>query len=592
MKAFLVMLMIVSLGMAVYAQPQAPIEWGPIRLLRQAPDSLQCRDIYAHSDTLALLGFRPVLPEGYLYAAASISGNNGLSWSPWHVFWTQGGSVGYSAGAMTTNALCIVAGTPDGTGRGIYRSTDLGMSWIAPSVSLVGLRPLAQLGDTIFCVVRYDSVTWTVNGGISFTPPRRTEAYPFNYGHGLRDGAASSNRLHTFGIGDVAGDSRWRVIYSAAQLLEGPFAPAVSLNTNFHGAYATDAEFDRNGIGILASIVVYSPPVLDWGAVVVNITRDDGETWSPPDTLTAGETVDPFYVYVRHCGPLWVVAWWDSTHVAPFTHGGGWIRFSANWGRSWYPIQQAYDSYETFGGDFCEADIGPDYIRLYEAMHYWNDVPGWYYFQWEGTIRRDTLAPVIAEALPVPQIVPLDTTLYFSMGASDDDSLWLTQVVLRNLESGDSMVLHLERLDSNDFGFSWTVPPDTADWSYYYRAEDMWENISFYPPEGPAAPWTFHVGPLSNSADFILHPSAFSLSVFPVPFNSTTQIEFILPTTQRVSLRLYDVLGRGVALLVNEIETAGAHRLTFDASRLPSGVYLCRLEAGEMAQTRKIVLLK
>ena len=79
---------------------------------------------------------------------------------------------------------------------------------------------------------------------------------------------------------------------------------------------------------------------------------------------------------------------------------------------------------------------------------------------------------------------------------------------------------------------------------------------------------------------------------YPNPFNSTTQIEFTLPSTQRVTLRLYDVLGREVAVMMNEIQTAGQHRLTFDASGLPSGVYLCRLEAGEMMQTRKMVLVK
>jgi hypothetical protein len=78
----------------------------------------------------------------------------------------------------------------------------------------------------------------------------------------------------------------------------------------------------------------------------------------------------------------------------------------------------------------------------------------------------------------------------------------------------------------------------------------------------------------------------------PNPFNSTTQIEFTLPSTQRVSLKLYDVLGREVAVMVNQVETAGRHHMTFDASGLPSGVYLCRLEAGEMAQTRKMVLIK
>ncbi|MCX6601576.1 MAG: T9SS type A sorting domain-containing protein [bacterium] len=87
-------------------------------------------------------------------------------------------------------------------------------------------------------------------------------------------------------------------------------------------------------------------------------------------------------------------------------------------------------------------------------------------------------------------------------------------------------------------------------------------------------------------------PHDLHLTTYPNPFNSATQIEFALPSTQRLSLKLYDVLGREVAVLMNEIQTAGRHRFTFDASGLPSGVYLCRLEAGGMAQTRKIVLVK
>lgn len=82
------------------------------------------------------------------------------------------------------------------------------------------------------------------------------------------------------------------------------------------------------------------------------------------------------------------------------------------------------------------------------------------------------------------------------------------------------------------------------------------------------------------------------LRAYPNPFNGATQIEFSLPSTQRVSLRLYDVLGREVAVLMNEVRTAGRHEVMFDASTLPSGVYLCWLEAGGMAQTRKIVLVK
>jgi hypothetical protein len=101
-------------------------------------------------------------------------------------------------------------------------------------------------------------------------------------------------------------------------------------------------------------------------------------------------------------------------------------------------------------------------------------------------------------------------------------------------------------------------------------------------------------GPIQgNSTRVVPRIRSFSLEQnYPNPFNGTTQIEFTLPVTQQVSLRLYDVLGREVAVLMNEIQTAGQHRLSFDATGLASGVYVCRLEAGTVAQTRKMVLVK
>jgi hypothetical protein len=97
---------------------------------------------------------------------------------------------------------------------------------------------------------------------------------------------------------------------------------------------------------------------------------------------------------------------------------------------------------------------------------------------------------------------------------------------------------------------------------------------------------------LSSRETIVPVPARSALQVSPNPFNTMTQIEFTLPSTQRMSLRLYDVLGREVAVMMNEIQTAGRHEMMFDASGLPSGVYLCRLEAGGMAQTRKMVLVK
>jgi len=82
------------------------------------------------------------------------------------------------------------------------------------------------------------------------------------------------------------------------------------------------------------------------------------------------------------------------------------------------------------------------------------------------------------------------------------------------------------------------------------------------------------------------------LGVHPNPFNPTTALSYELRAASRVSLRIYDTAGREVAVLVNGWREAGGHEVTFDGSELASGVYLVRLEAGEVSQVQKLVLLK
>jgi hypothetical protein len=94
----------------------------------------------------------------------------------------------------------------------------------------------------------------------------------------------------------------------------------------------------------------------------------------------------------------------------------------------------------------------------------------------------------------------------------------------------------------------------------------------------------------STSSDL---PSAFSLHQnYPNPFNPTTIIQFDLPTSGFVSLKVFDVLGREVRTLVNEVQDAGSKLIELDATGLASGVYYYRLAAGEYIQTRKLVLLR
>jgi len=87
-------------------------------------------------------------------------------------------------------------------------------------------------------------------------------------------------------------------------------------------------------------------------------------------------------------------------------------------------------------------------------------------------------------------------------------------------------------------------------------------------------------------SSFFLHQN------FPNPFNSSTTIRYTIPAASEVSLRLYDVQGREVAVLVDQFQSPGMYQIVLDASRWSAGVYLIRLRAGLWTQTRKIVFLK
>jgi len=88
-------------------------------------------------------------------------------------------------------------------------------------------------------------------------------------------------------------------------------------------------------------------------------------------------------------------------------------------------------------------------------------------------------------------------------------------------------------------------------------------------------------------------PAEFLLSQnYPNPFNPNTQIEYSIPKSSQVIVKIFNTLGEEIETLVNEEKPVGTYEVNWNAANLPSGVYFYRLQAGDFVQTRKMILLK
>jgi subtilisin-like proprotein convertase family protein len=100
-------------------------------------------------------------------------------------------------------------------------------------------------------------------------------------------------------------------------------------------------------------------------------------------------------------------------------------------------------------------------------------------------------------------------------------------------------------------------------------------------------------GTLTGLSNIGILPTKFELSQnYPNPFNPTTKINFAIPKQGLVTMKIYDVLGREVRTLINEIKPAGNYTVDFNASELSSGVYFYRVQSGDFSDIKRMILIK
>ncbi len=144
---------------------------------------------------------------------------------------------------------------------------------------------------------------------------------------------------------------------------------------------------------------------------------------------------------------------------------------------------------------------------------------------------------------------------------------------------------------------------NTGSWYDYFSGDTI--NVAATQKTFSLAPGEFHIyttkklptpeaGIITNinEANSIAVTSYKLMQNYPNPFNPTTVIEYQIPQQGLVSLKVFDILGREVATIVNGVQTAGTHSITFDGSKLSSGVYFYSLKTGNFFGVKKLILMK
>ncbi len=130
----------------------------------------------------------------------------------------------------------------------------------------------------------------------------------------------------------------------------------------------------------------------------------------------------------------------------------------------------------------------------------------------------------------------------------------------------------------------------------YHAVVTYWEYFDLNPHDPERIhveiPVTMNIG-MTSIDDSEPIPVDYSIEQnYPNPFNASTSIHYNLPRASHVTIDIYDLLGRKVETLLNEMQSAGHYRVVWNARNKPSGTYFYRIQTGDYIEMKKMVLLK
>ncbi|MCG3158151.1 MAG: Ycf48-like protein [bacterium] len=473
-------------------------------------------------------------PNGDLFVSSFADGQilkitSPLAVGVWRLQTTVSGNLPLVSVKAVSRDVAWIAGF----GGTVYRTTDGGKNWIPTATK-------ASTTEALACITALDATTAFAGGG------------------GPDWGGGNTKIYRT-----TNGGQSWEAVYTAT-----------GANSFWNWIHFFDSQ---NGIA------QSDPPVAGGNFLIVK-TSDGGKTWTPianpPDANTNEYGVsNSFHFYDNLNG-------WFGTGHPPFVPGGsaGRVFHTTDGGNTWTPFASGNGN-SVNAERFISPTVGirtsntaPFLTRSGDGGQTWTPV--------NGLPVANIRQMVAATGVNTPSLNQLwvygEADAPFILSSTDGGVTWQRQPIVGTVEYP---IFHLSAVTigaSSDSVQAFGITLDINTLAHGGQIFNHRERLGFV---------TGVKEPASLPLEYTLSQN------YPNPFNPETRIRYQLANPDRVALKIYNMLGQEVRTLIDEFKPAGSYEVSWDGKdnagqRAPSGMYLYRVEAQGLVQTKKMILAK
>lgn len=298
-----------------------------------------------------------------------------------------------------------------------------------------------------------------------------------------------------------------------------------------------------------------NPGIFDISATIFTISVLDLLTPTDNETLLSGDKKE--------------ITWKsDGVNVVK-------LEYSVNEGKTWTAISNSINTTtDRFNWTVPDFGLSQCQIRIYDIE--------------KPTVRDSTKTFFTIKQIIVIQ--PTENETWYP--ASDQRIQWrsyrISNVKLEySINNGGNWSLIRTSIPASTNFYDWKVPNTPSKYCNVRVSDAI--NLKVY----DISKNTFTIADPVDVVDEPEIPSVFKLHQnYPNPFNPSTTINYSLPEASYVTLKIYDIIGNEVAVLINEDKNAGNHSVIFDASKFTSGIYIYQIKAGRFSDSKKLILIK